>query len=304
VDAGVKRYQEDLERSGRLFNETELVGWVKSESENAVRAIEFQDLAGAAFASVELDRLWRQYASRFDQLARRGLATGAPGMTEIGGVGRDVVKLLELLEVARRADEGVDPSTAASLRNLRSPELGLESELQGLKQDAARMAQEMPVRPRGMQQSLDKADERMVQAADELQAARALQAQGSQQAASQHIRDAIRSLSEAMAAAARAAAEESGEGGEGGEGGGEEGEQEGGEGDDDGESNGGEEESEGEGGERGANGLRQDDFELPQPEEFRTPEAWRRALLEGMAGEVPEEYRALKIRSYEELVHQ
>jgi hypothetical protein len=107
-----------------------------------------------------------------------------------------------------------------------------------------------------------------------------------------------------MAAAARAAAEESGEGGEGGEGGGEEGEQEGGEGDDDGESNGGEEESEGEGGERGANGLRQDDFELPQPEEFRTPEAWRRALLEGMAGEVPEEYRALKIRYYEELVHQ
>jgi hypothetical protein len=304
VDAGLARYQEDLKRSGRLFNETELVGWAKSEAENASRAVEFQDLAGAAFAAVEMDRLWRQYASRFDQLARRGLAPGAPGVTEIGGVGRDMVKLLELLEVARRTDEGVDASTASSLRGMRSPELGLESELQGLKQDAARMAQEMPVRPRGMQQSLDKADERMVQAADELQAARALQAQGSQQAASQHIRDAIRSLSEAMAAAARAAAEERGEGGQGGQGGEEDGESEGGEGDEDGEADGGDQQADGDGGDRGADGMRQDDFDLPQPEEFRTPEAWRRALVEGMSGEVPEEYRALKARYYEELVHQ
>ena len=35
-----------------------------------------------------------------------------------------------------------------------------------------------------------------------------------------------------------------------------------------------------------------------------TPEAYRRALLEGMEGEVPSEYRALKKRYYEELVNQ
>ena len=39
-------------------------------------------------------------------------------------------------------------------------------------------------------------------------------------------------------------------------------------------------------------------------EEFRTPEEYRRALLEGMEGDVPEEYRALKKRYYEELVLQ
>ena len=44
--------------------------------------------------------------------------------------------------------------------------------------------------------------------------------------------------------------------------------------------------------------------ELPAPEEFRTPEEYRRALLEGMEGEVPEEYRAMKRRYYEELVLQ
>ena len=43
---------------------------------------------------------------------------------------------------------------------------------------------------------------------------------------------------------------------------------------------------------------------MPQPEEFRTPEEYRRALLEGMEGEVPEEYRALKKRYFEELVNQ
>ena len=45
-------------------------------------------------------------------------------------------------------------------------------------------------------------------------------------------------------------------------------------------------------------------MEIPGREEFRTPEAYRRALLEGMEGDVPEEYRALKKRYYEELVHQ
>jgi hypothetical protein len=44
--------------------------------------------------------------------------------------------------------------------------------------------------------------------------------------------------------------------------------------------------------------------ELPSPEDFMTPEAYRRALLEGMEGEVPDEYRQLKRRYYEELVQQ
>ena len=45
-------------------------------------------------------------------------------------------------------------------------------------------------------------------------------------------------------------------------------------------------------------------FEIPAPEEFQTPEEYRRALLEGMEAAVPEEYQALKKRYYEELVRQ
>ena len=46
------------------------------------------------------------------------------------------------------------------------------------------------------------------------------------------------------------------------------------------------------------------EVDIPSPEDFRTPEEYRRMLLEGMEGEVPEEYRALKKRYFEELVHQ
>jgi hypothetical protein len=50
--------------------------------------------------------------------------------------------------------------------------------------------------------------------------------------------------------------------------------------------------------------MRRDDLDIPGREEFRTPEEYRRALLDGMEGEVPEEYRAMKRRYYEELVLQ
>ncbi len=59
-------------------------------------------------------------------------------------------------------------------------------------------------------------------------------------------------------------------------------------------------------GEEGAQSAGESTHEvaIPAPEEFRTPEAYRRALLEGMQGDVPDEYEALKKRYYEELVRQ
>ena len=59
-----------------------------------------------------------------------------------------------------------------------------------------------------------------------------------------------------------------------------------------------------EGGRRGDQVDQSRNIPIPSREEFRTPEEYRRALLEGMEGDVPEQYRALKRRYYEELVHQ
>ena len=44
--------------------------------------------------------------------------------------------------------------------------------------------------------------------------------------------------------------------------------------------------------------------DIPAPEDFMTPDEYRRLLLEGMTGDVPEEYQSLKKRYYEELVTQ
>ena len=64
-------------------------------------------------------------------------------------------------------------------------------------------------------------------------------------------------------------------------------------------------------GEKGGSGEKknsqsvpQDQPEIPAPELFKTPEAYRKALLEGMSGTVPEEFRSLKKRFYEDLVQQ
>ena len=162
------------------------------------------------------------------------------------------------------------------------------------RRDAEQVAEEFPVRPRGLEQALEHADERMRQAGEELGRGAGMQAQGSQQAASAHVREAIESLQDAMSQARRASSEmEPQEGGEG------EGEEE------EGEGKGDEEEGEeGEEGDKSGGDGRSRPFELPEPEEFRTPEAYREALLKGMASDVPEEYRALKRRYYEELVHQ
>jgi len=45
-------------------------------------------------------------------------------------------------------------------------------------------------------------------------------------------------------------------------------------------------------------------MEMPDPNDFPTPEEYRQALMEGMQGDVPPEYEALKARYYEELVRQ
>jgi hypothetical protein len=60
----------------------------------------------------------------------------------------------------------------------------------------------------------------------------------------------------------------------------------------------------GSGGKDKSQSVPQDQPEIPAPELFKTPEAYRKALLEGMSGTVPEEFKSLKKRFYEDLVQQ
>jgi hypothetical protein len=137
-----------------------------------------------------------------------------------------------------------------------------------------------------------------------------LDAEGAQAAAADHLAEAWRALESAMNEAQRQArqlssgspGEESGaQGGEGGEEG-----EEPGDGADaaSGSGRGKPQPSGSEGASEGGGAVgRGRQMEIPGRDEFQTPEAYRTELLRGMEGEVPEEYRTLKRRYYEELVN-
>jgi hypothetical protein len=149
---------------------------------------------------------------------------------------------------------------------------------------AQALARDFPVRPTGLEPALEEAGARMSAAGDDLQRGRPMPAEGSQAVAAERVQAAREALEQAMQSAAQQRREM--EGGEGGTSG-----QEG-------------EPAESEAGDDGRAARDRKAFELPSREEFLTPEAYRRALLEGMEGDVPEAYRALKRRYYEELVSQ
>ncbi|MFM2163195.1 MAG: hypothetical protein RLZZ383_2707 [Pseudomonadota bacterium] len=195
-------------------------------------------------------------------------------------------------QLAIRADRPLGPADAGTLRGHAGEQRALEGELVRLKADAARLAQEFPVRPRGLEAALELAHARMKGATRELDGGTVIAAHGSEQAAERHLQDAIDALKQAMSSASQSqkSLEEGGGGGQGGEKGEEQ--------------KGGRDGDEPQAGDRpGGEDEGDARFELPEPEEFRTPEAYRQALLEGMRGAVPEAYEAWKRAYYEQLVN-
>ncbi len=154
----------------------------------------------------------------------------------------------------------------------------LETETVGAEPTAHQIAQELPMGAPGLEEGLAGAVREIGRSRAALQGGRTVEAEGAEGAAAERLLQAREALEQAAAAMQqmRDAMEQAGQRG-----------------------------GSGEGGSGGSEGLaRHTQVEIPPPEEFETPEAYRRALLEGMKGEVPPEYEALKRRYYEELVRQ
>jgi hypothetical protein len=130
-------------------------------------------------------------------------------------------------------------------------------------------------------EAVDQARGALTQAAGFLPGGFAREAEAAERTAVQALEEAARILEQAMQDAQDMA--QTGEGGSGGQGG----------------------EPQG-GSRRGKDEAAQEcsNVEIPAPEEFRTPEAYREALLEGMQAEVPPQYQALERYYYDELVRQ
>lgn len=281
------RYGDDLDRAtppdARTdvgFNLWVLFDAVHDQGPGIVDAAVARDLVGMRMDLLSLNADWGRYRARRESYLRAGMPLPGPGTADAADVQAQIDALLDLLEQLRRRDEAGDPTLRQQVRALEAEQRAMEGELADAQSDARRVAQSMQVTPRNLEPSLQAAGERMGQAGDQLGRGDGVQAQGSQGAASQHIRDAIRDLQKAQESAQRQQQSGSGGGSEGGE------------------------QQQAQDDQSGADGPSEGRGELPEPEDFRTPEAYRQALLQGMEGEVPEEYRALKRRYYEELVHQ
>ncbi|MEZ4240719.1 MAG: DUF4175 family protein [Myxococcota bacterium] len=272
-------YRDGLEKAERKFFEQERASGGVDEADALRGAIAARDVSGARNAVNEGMIAWAGAMHALEIQLGRGPLDG-PGRRELGQLLGQLDEIEELLKQLEQAESQVDPETLQKAQQMEGQQRDLENRLKQSMEKAKSLEQQFPVRPQGMQEALDEAQDRMQQASEDLGEGQPMQAEGSQGVAAQRVRDAIESIEQAQQQARQQAQQMQGGQGEG------------------------EQKQDGNQEHDGSGDLNQALMEIPGREEFRTPEEYRRALLEGMEGDVPEEYRAMKQRYFEELVHQ
>jgi hypothetical protein len=273
-------YHQGLVDNSRPFFEQERASSGVEEADSLEQAIIARDPQGARTAVGEAQIAWAGARHALEVLSAQQNALKGPGRQQLGTLLSQLEQIERLLDQLEQAEQQVDPQTLQRARDLESKQRDLDNRLKQANEKAESFEQQFPVRPQGMQEALQDAQQRMQQAADDLQQGQPMQAEGSQGVAAQRIRDAIEAIEQAQQQAQQQSQQMQPGSQQ------QEGEQQQGE------------------GEQNDRGFRDQELEIPGREEFRTPEEYRRALLEGMEGEVPEEYRSMKQRYFEELVHQ
>jgi hypothetical protein len=181
----------------------------------------------------------------------------------------------------RRLDaylNSASPGLQKAAQKLSGDQLGIQGETQKAQALAKQLSEKLPMGAPGLNEGMEGAVREMDRAAASLQRARTVEAEGAEGAAADRLRQAREALEQAAAAMAQMQEAMRGQGQPGGQ-----------------PPNGRDKEGQ---------QRHQDPIEIPAPEEFQSPEAYRKALLEGMQGDVPSEFEALKRRYYEELVRQ
>jgi hypothetical protein len=200
---------------------------------------------------------------------------------QLGHLEVGVSRTRELDQLLERLDSHANdapPGLLTRALDLDRVQQALETETVGAQPTAQQIAQELPMGAPGLEEGLAGAVREIGRSRAALQGGRTVEAEGAEGAAAERLLQAREALDQAAAALQQMQAAMEQAGRQGG-------------------SN--------EGGSGRADGLaRHNRVEIPPPEEFETPEAYRQALLEGMKGDVPPEYEALKRRYYEELVRQ
>ncbi len=260
-------YADALEAAGRRFYETERAREAAELSQRVVDAVASRDLRGAR-AVAEAVAVSGEVLGRVARLeAARGQAGPTPEdaqRTTTAAV-RVIAALERLSQLSSRA------AASSGVGGLSPQQQQLGDRLSAARGGVREVQERLPTAPDGIEQALNQAEMRMDEAERDLGESLALEASGAQGAAASDVTEAADLLRDALASARSAQ----------GEGGGTEGD--GGPGSEDGE-------------------VAMSPMDLPTLEEFVPPDAYRRALLEAMQGDVPAAWRTARSRYYEELV--
>ncbi len=272
-------YSLELEASKRPFYEVERTRSAMDAQSALFEAVTARDLRGSKDAVFDADQQWlHAWRTANSEKARRDIEGPQPG--EIERIRTVLHQVEELLDELDRQSQDLDPNVQEKAQELEDRQRDLENELERARQQAKELSKQFPVQPQGMREALKEANERMGEAGDDLKQGRPMQAEGSQGVAAERLKEAREALDQAMEQARQQQQQMQQKGKKG------------------------QQSQDSEGDRNNSDKHMPEPMEIPGREEFRTPEEYRRALLEGMEGEVPEEFRALKKRYYEELVHQ
>lgn len=266
----------DDEAARWSFNERQRADEAVRQTIDLQESIKLRDIRGALSAAADADAGW-MYTERAAD-SRRAREAAGPRSSELSAIRSSITQIERLLEQVDEASRSVDPASRRRAQQLQQRQIDLEQRMREATDSARQLSRQLPVRPQGMDEALQDGRQRMQHAADDLGRGRPMQAEGSQAMAADRLREAQDALDRALEQMRQQQQQmRRGQRGE-------------------------------DSGQQRDRGERDNQpftsMEIPGREEFQTPEEYRRALLEGMEGDVPEEYRSLKKRYYEELVHQ
>lgn len=243
-------------------------------AERLLDAVAARDLRGARVAA--------DASSRALQDAGVGMRfyEGDPGnVTQLDQAGDEARQVRRLLDAMDLASVTRDPVLTSKLEKLLPKQETLSTETKTVQPKAAKIAKDLPMGAPGLEENLDAAVREMARAERALDSGRPFAAEGAEEAAADRIELALRALEQAASMQSQMQNEMGSGKPEDAE------------------------EAEGEGGEEW-NEENNPEMELPEPERDVDIARYREQLMQGMEGEVPEEYEALKRRYYEELVRQ
>jgi hypothetical protein len=277
-------FADELRRNGRAFNELQRMRDVAEQAGELARDADNRDLDGARDQADGTRRAIERSKDAFQQQQRQGSNLQGPGKVELRQMEQKGQRIAALLEQLSQGSQRASSEAQRRVQQLQGEQQAIEERLGEATDKARELEQEMRSRPRDVGESLERAEEAMDQAGRQMGEGNPMSAEGQQRQAGQRIQDARDGLRDAMERERRMQQQMT-RGGQGGE----------------------ERPDQSDQGQREGSQSRNTEgerVEIPKPEWFATPEEYRRALLEGMEGEVPEEYRALKKRYFEELVQQ